>query len=149
MAKYERLVKLIAIGKMRDKLFDSRCQEFLTRLHAYGKCEVVILPDSDVRNEGKAMLRELEKDRGAMVVVLTEEGREFTTREFADFLGKIDRKIVFIIGGPYGIAPEVKAAAARLWALSKLTFTHEMARLIFLEQLYRGLNLLNGGAYHH
>ncbi|MBO5668032.1 MAG: 23S rRNA (pseudouridine(1915)-N(3))-methyltransferase RlmH [Lentisphaeria bacterium] len=149
MAKYEKIIKLIAVGKMRDRTFDARCQEFLTRLHAYGKCEVVILPDSDVRNEGKAMLRELEKDRGAMVVVLTEEGREFTTREFADFLGKIDRKIVFIIGGPYGIAPEVKAAAARLWALSKLTFTHEMARLIFLEQLYRGLNLLNGGAYHH
>ena len=149
MAKYEKIIKLIAVGKMRDRAFDAHCQEYLTRLKAYGKCEVVILPDSNVDNEGKAMLRELEKDRGAMVIVLTEEGKEFTTGEFSAFLEKIDRKTVFIIGGPYGIAPEVKARAGKLWALSKLTFTHEMARLLCLEQVYRALNLLNGGAYHH
>ena len=81
--------------------------------------------------------------------MLTEEGKEFTTREFSSYLGGIDRKIVFIIGGPYGISDEVKARADKLMALSKMTFTHEMARMIFLEQLYRALNLLNGGAYHH
>lgn len=149
MAKYEKMVKLVAVGKMRDHLFDSRCQEFLTRLNAYGKCEVVVLPDSNVANEGKAMLRELDKERGALVVALTEEGREFSTKEFSEYLGKIDRKIVFIIGGPFGIADEVKARADQLCALSRMTFTHEMARMIFLEQLYRALNLLNGGAYHH
>ncbi len=149
MAKYEKMVKVVAVGKMRDRLFESRCQEFLTRLSAYGKCELVILPDSNALNEGKAMLRELERDRGAQVIVLTEEGKEFTTREFSSYLGGIDRKIVFIIGGPYGISDEVKARADKLMALSKMTFTHEMARMIFLEQLYRALNLLNGGAYHH
>lgn len=149
MAKYERFVKVIAVGKMRDRLLDSRCQEFLTRINAYGKCDVIVLPDSDVAGEAKAMLRELDKEKGAMVVVLTEEGKEFTTGEFSGFLGTVDRKIIFIIGGPYGIAPEVKSRADRLMALSKMTFTHEMARFIFLEQLYRGLNLLNGGAYHH
>lgn len=149
MAKYEKFVKLVAIGKMRDRLFDNRCQEFLTRLNAYGKCEVAVLPDSDVANEGKAILRELDKDKGAFIVALTEEGKEFTTREFSEFLGRIDRKIIFIIGGPFGLAPEVKSKANQLCALSKMTFTHEMARMIFLEQLYRALNLLNGGAYHH
>lgn len=149
MAKYEKIIKLVAVGKMRDRLFDSRCQEFLTRLNAYGKCEVVVLPDSNVANEGKAMLRELDKDRGALVVALTEEGKEFSTREFSEYLGKIDRKIIFIIGGPFGIADEVKSRADMLCALSRMTFTHEMARMIFLEQVYRALNLLNGGAYHH
>ena len=149
MAKYERMVKLVAVGRMRDRLFESRCQEFLTRLGAYGKCEVTVLPDSNVANEGKAMLRELYKERGAYIVALTEEGREFSTKEFSEQLGKIDRKIIFIIGGPFGIAEEVKQRADMMMALSRMTFTHEMARMIFLEQLYRALNLLNGGAYHH
>jgi 23S rRNA (pseudouridine1915-N3)-methyltransferase len=149
MAKYERMVKLIAVGKMRDRLFERRCQEFLTRLNAYGKCETVILPDSNVAGEGKAMLREIDRDRGAIVVIMTEEGKEFTTAEFSAFLGNADRKIIFVIGGPFGIAPEVKARGDMLMALSKMTFTHEMARMTFLEQLYRGLNLLNGGSYHH
>lgn len=143
------MVKLVAVGKMRDRLFETRCQEFLTRLNAYGRCDMVILPDSNIANEGKAMLREIEREKGAVTVVMTEEGKEFTTAEFSQFLGKADRKILFIIGGPFGISPEVKARADLLMALSKMTFTHEMARMIFLEQLYRGLNLLNGGAYHH
>ena len=149
MAKYERFVKLVAIGKMRDRLFESRCQEFLTRLGAYGKCELTVLADSNVAGEGRAMLRELDKEKGAYVVVLTEEGKEFSTKEFSEQLGKTDCKIVFIIGGPFGIAEEVKQRANMMMALSRMTFTHEMARMIFLEQLYRALNLLNGGAYHH
>ena len=149
MAKYERFVKLVAIGKMRDRLFDSRCQEFLNRLNSYGKCEVVILPDSNCANEGKAIIRELDRDKNALVIALTEEGKELTTKEFSAFLGNIDRKIIFIIGGPFGLSPEVKERADQLWALSRMTFTHEMARMIFLEQLYRALNLLNGGSYHH
>ena len=95
------------------------------------------------------MLRELDRERGALVVALTEEGREFSTKEFSEYLGKVDRRIVFIIGGPFGIADEVKKRADLLMALSKMTFTHEMARFLLCEQLYRALNLLNGGAYHH
>ena len=149
MAKYERFVKLVAIGKMRDRLFDSRCQEFLTRINAYGKCDVVILPDSNPANEGKAILREIDRDKNSLVIALSEEGKELTTREFSAFMERIDRKITFIIGGPFGLTEEVKSRADQLWALSKMTFTHEMARMIFLEQLYRALNLLNGGSYHH
>ncbi|MBE6355538.1 MAG: 23S rRNA (pseudouridine(1915)-N(3))-methyltransferase RlmH [Lentisphaerae bacterium] len=149
MAKYEKFIKLVAIGKMRDRLFDAKCQEFSSRLNAYGKCETVILPDSNVANEGKAILREVDKERTAMVIALTEEGKEFTTAEFSNVIGQIDRKIVFIIGGPFGLAPEVKQRADMLWSLSKMTFTHEMARMLFYEQVYRALNLLNGGAYHH
>ena len=149
MARYERFFRLVAVGKMRDRMLEARCREFLTRLSAYGRCEVTVLPDADVTGEGRAMLREIDRERSAMTVVLTEEGREFTTREFAGVLEKSDRKMVFVIGGPFGIAPEVKARADLLLALSRMTFTHEMARMIFLEQLYRGMNLLNGGSYHH
>ena len=149
MAKYERMVKLIAVGRMRDRCCDRLCREFLTRCGAYGRCECVAVPDSDVAAEGRALLRELDRERNAIVVALSEEGREFDTAGFAEFLGRADRKLVFVIGGPFGLAPEVKSRARLIWSLSRLTFTHELARVLFCEQLYRGLNLLNGGAYHH
>ena len=149
MPKYARMTKLVAVGKMRDKFCEQQCSSFLTRAGAYGKCEVITVPDSDVAGEGKAIIRELDKERNAIVVILSEEGKEFTTAEFSAFLGRADRKIVFVIGGPFGLAPEVKSRASMLWSLSKLTFTHEMARFLFCEQLYRALNFLNGGAYHH
>ena len=75
MAGYGKLFRLIAVGKMRDRELDQLCRKFLTRLGAYGKCEVTVLPDSDVAGEGRAMLREIDRERGATVVVLTEEGR--------------------------------------------------------------------------
>ena len=149
MAKSIRMTKLVAVGKMRDKFCEQQCAAFLTRAGAYGRCEVVTVPDSNVAGEGKAILRELDRERNAIIVVLTEEGKELTTAEFSAFLGRAESKIVFVIGGPFGLAPEVKQRAAMLWSLSKLTFTHEMARMLFCEQLYRGLNLLNGGSYHH
>ena len=149
MAKYERMVKLVAVGRMRDRSCELLCREFLTRCGAYGRCECVTVPDSDVAAEGRALLRELDKERNSLVVVLSEEGRELDTAGFAEFLGRADKKLVFVIGGPFGLAPEVKARAQLLWSLSRLTFTHELARVLFCEQLYRGLNLLNGGSYHH
>ena len=80
--------------------------------------------------------------------MLSEEGRQFTSTEFAAKLGSFDRKIVFVIGGPCGLAPEVKQRADLLWSLSKLTFTHELARLLLMEQLFRATNILHGGSYH-
>ena len=64
-------------------------------------------------------------------------------------LPSIDRKIVFIVGGPYGVAAEIKQRADWIWSLSKMTFPHEIARLLLCEQLYRAWNLANGGSYHH
>ena len=78
-----------------------------------------------------------------------EEGKLFTTAQFAQKISAIDRKMVFVIGGPFGLAPEVKERADLLWSLSPLTFTHEMARFLLCEQLYRALNLNAGGSYHH
>ena len=149
MALHERMVKLIAVGRMRDRFCEQQCSEFLTRCRPYGRVECVTVPDADVAAEGRSILRELDKERSAIVVALSEEGREFTTEEFSEYLGKADRKLVFVIGGPFGLAPEVKSRARLVWSLSRLTFTHEMARFLFCEQLYRAMNLLNGGSYHH
>ena len=81
--------------------------------------------------------------------IYAEDGKEYTSRQLAAKLGAIDRKIVLVIGGPYGLTPEVKARAEEVWALSKLTFTHEMARLLLSEQLFRAATILNGGSYHN
>ena len=143
------LLKLVLIGKLKDRALQARCDEFAKWLSPYAKLEIVELPDSNVAKEGLAIVKALEKERSAAVVVLSEEGRQFTSTEFAAKLGSFDRKIVFVIGGPCGLAPEVKQRADLLWSLSKLTFTHELARLLLMEQLFRATNILHGGSYHN
>ena len=143
------LAKVLVIGKMKDRALSARADGFLERCRAYGKVEIVELPDSDVAREGKALLRELDKERSSCIIVLSEEGKLLTTEAFASCISAADRKIVFVIGGPFGLAPEVKARASLLWSLSPLTFTHELARLLLCEQLYRALNFNAGGSYHH
>ena len=147
--QFERFVKIIAVGKMKEKHLAALTGDFLVRLRKYGKCEVVILPDSDVAREGEAICRELDKERNSTIFILSEEGREWTTAQFSHQLETLDRRAVFVIGGPFGLSGSVKQRADQLWSLSKLTFTHEMARFLLCEQLYRALNYLNGGGYHH
>ena len=147
--QYERFIRIIAVGRMKDKNLDNLTNELLVRLRKYGKTEITILPDSDVAREGSAIIRELDKERNSTVFVLSEEGTQWTTAQFSSRLEQLDRRAVFVIGGPFGLTPEVKQRAHYLWSLSKLTFTHEMARFLLCEQLFRALNLLNGGAYHH
>ena len=143
------LMKLILIGRLKDKAIQGKCEEYLKRLRHYGKLEIVELADSGVESEGKAILKELERDRVRDFIVLTEEGKEYTSTQLSARLASSDRKLIFLIGGPYGISPEVKAAANTLWSLSKLTFPHEIARLLLCEQLFRAMNIANGGSYHH
>ena len=145
----ERFFHIIAVGRMKDKNLDKLTSELLVRLRKYGKTELTALPDSDVAREGAAIIRELDKERNSVVFVLSEEGTEWETTRFAAKLEALDKKAVFVIGGPFGLAPEVKQRADHLWSLSKLTFTHEMARFLLCEQLFRAMNFLNGGTYHH
>ena len=143
------LISIVAVGRFRSRELGALHAEFVKRLGAYAKVRLVELPDSDVTGEGKAICRELDRERGAKVVVLSEEGKLFSTSDFAAFLKKCDSRVVFVVGGPFGLAPEVKRRADLLWSLSPLTFTHELARLLLAEQLYRTLNFNAGGNYHH
>ncbi len=96
-----------------------------------------------LEREGKRILRQTES-----YVLLDESGRSFSSPEFADFIrGKTS--IDFVLGGPYGVSDEVKRKADDCVALSRMTFTHEMARVVFLEQLYRAFTILQGREYHH
>ena len=92
------LIKVIVIGKLKDRLMQSRCYEYAKWIGGYSKVEVKELPDSTVEKEGEAILRELGKDGNAYIAVLSEEGQEFTSVAFSAHLQRIDRKVVFVIG---------------------------------------------------
>ncbi len=143
------LLKVLVIGKLKDKHFQSRVEEYSKWLTQNNKIEILELPDSTKEKENELLLKHIEKENHAYIVALSEDGRGLTSRELASKLGAIQQKIVFIIGGPYGLTNEVKQRADFLWSLSKLTFTHEFARLILLEQLFRASNIQMGGSYHN
>ena len=101
--------------------------------------------------EGKKVIQSISIDD--YVILLDEKGKEFRTVEFSEWLGKIfmlpKKRIVFVIGGPWGISEEVFSRADFRMSLSKMTFPHQLVRLLFLEQLYRVFTIIKGDPYHH
>lgn len=152
---------LIVVGKTADHNITAAIDDYVGRIRHYIAFELVVLPDlRNNRNmtfdqqkakEGEMLLREIQP--GDVVVLLDEAGKEMTSRGFASWFGHksgiVARRLVFVIGGPYGFSPDVYAAAAERLSLSRMTFSHQMVRLIFVEQLYRAMDILNGGPYHH
>ena len=138
-------------------------EEFIKRLNPYVKLEIVTLKEEMASKaftkehckemEGNEILKVLERDdEVGMIVALDEHGKEFTSMEFSKFLGKFfdqGQRINFIIGGPYGLAENVRKKANLLCAFSKMTFTHQMIRLFLLEQIYRGVSIIKGKEYHN
>ena len=142
------LLKLIVVGRVKDPHYLAKINEFLQRLNAFGKTEIVELKDDTVEKESAAILKALENERG-WVVVLDERGKNITSVELAEKISSCDRKIVMVIGGAFGFTDAVRQRADYLLALSKFTITHEMARLILIEQLYRACTITAGKKYHH
>jgi 23S rRNA (pseudouridine1915-N3)-methyltransferase len=140
-------LKIIAIGKIKDRSLLEKCDEYAAKIRFDAKLEMVEIKDGDKESEGAKILDHLKKEK-AHVVALDEKGRACTSQEFARRLGAQIRKIVFIIGGPTGLSEAVKAAADEKMALSSMTFTHEMARMVLVEQIYRGISILRGRKYH-
>lgn len=134
--------------------------QYLQRLKHYVPTEVQIIadlrqkqltPERQKQLEGEAILAALQPaDR---VILLDENGREHTSREFAAWIEKQmasgGKRLVFIVGGPYGFSPAVYDRADGKISLSRMTFNHEMVRLFFTEQLYRAQTILRGEPYHH
>jgi len=141
------LIKVITVGKVKDKLLQKKIDEFVKRIRFESKIEFLEIKDSDKEKEGKKLEECLKKETG-YVFALSEEGAQFTSREFAGKLDSIHKKIIFIIGGPFGLTETVKKKADCLFSLSKMTFTHEMAKLFLLEQVFRGITIIKGRGYH-
>ena len=137
-------IRIVSIGKVREKYLLEGIAEYEKRLRPYCKLEWVELRDEGMAREAAR----LEKYLGEGTYVLDALGKEMDSLQFADFFKKqTSRQLTFIIGGAEGIMPEVKKRA-RLLSLSKMTFTHDMCRLFLIEQLYRAHMIVNNRSYH-
>lgn len=154
-------IVLIVIGKTDAGYFVEAIREYANRLVHYLPFEMQVIPDiKNVKNFSEAQQKEKEGElilkalqAGDHLVLLDEKGKEFTSMQFAVYLEKkmhtVPKRLVFVIGGPYGFSEAVYRAAVEKISLSKMTFSHQMIRLIFTEQLYRALTILNNEPYHH
>ena len=154
-------IKLLAIGKTDDKELQSLIDRYEQRLKHYIKFELEVIPDlkkakhlsekEQKQREGALILKNTTP--GDQLILLDEKGHQFRSIEFSRFLQKKlnagIKQLVFVIGGPYGFSEEVYQKAQGKVALSKMTFSHQMIRLFFVEQLYRAFTILKNEPYHH
>ena len=151
---------LLVVGKTTDTRLVSLIEDYRQRLTHYLPFEIVVLPDlknakslteEQVKTaEGDAILRFLTPSMD--VILLDEHGREYRSVEFADFLQRkmtSGKDLTLVIGGPYGFSPAVYARANGKLSLSQMTFSHQMIRLMAIEQIYRAMTILRNEPYHH
>ncbi len=152
---------LLVIGKTDAAFVKEGIVEYEKRLTRYLPYEMKILPDvKNARNmtemlqkekEGELILEQLQT--GDWVVLLDEKGKQYTSVGFADYLAQKMlagiKRLVFVIGGPYGFAESVYRRANEKISLSQMTFSHQMVRMIFTEQIYRAMTIMKGEPYHH
>lgn len=154
-------IKVVCIGKTGKKFLVDGEREYLDRLKHYAKVEKVELPD--IKNarklsrdqvkleEGKALLKTI--DTGDQVYLLDEKGKQYSSELFSEFLQKRFNQggkcLIFVIGGAYGFSDELYKRAQGKLSLSAMTFSHQMIRMIFFEQLYRAMTIQKGEPYHH
>ena len=154
-------ITLLLVGKTVNKDFVKLIDEYAGRVKHYIGFEIVTIPElkntkslsaeQQKQAEGELILKQLQG--GDHVVLLDEHGKEFRSIEFADWMTRkmntVNKRLVFIVGGPYGFSPSVYDAANEKISLSKMTFSHQMIRLIFVEQIYRAMTIIKGEPYHH
>ena len=154
-------INILAIGKTRSDYVLKGIADYTSRLRHYITFSLTEIPDI---RAAKSLTQEQQKDQEGklmlakvgpadMLVLLDERGKEYTSREFALYLEKLmasgRKRVVFAIGGPYGFSPAVYERADAKISLSRMTFNHEMVRMFFVEQIYRGMTILRGEPYHH
>jgi 23S rRNA (pseudouridine1915-N3)-methyltransferase len=141
----------ISVGKKNDSDIEEAVADYTKRIARYFSVEWKIIPTSDKEKEGESILKTL--DSGDFVVVLDDKGKAMNTLELSQFIEKrmsaSDKRIVFIIGGAYGFSESVYKRANYKWSLSKLTFPHQLVRLILAESLYRAISVIKKEPYHH
>ena len=143
------MIKIVCVGKIKEKYLQEAINDYLKRLSKYHKVDVIELEDSNVNEEKIRILKHI--DSKDYVITLDIEGKELSSVELA---GKLDKtfitnsNICFIIGGSYGLDKEVKLRSNFSLSFSKLTFPHQLFRVILLEQIYRSFKILNNETYH-
>ncbi|MFT7119812.1 MAG: 23S rRNA (pseudouridine1915-N3)-methyltransferase, partial [Flavobacteriales bacterium] len=152
---------LLAVGKTDDSRMEQLTQMYVDRLQHYINFELEIIPDlkktknlsedQQKNEEGKLILNKLEKSD--FITLLDEKGKKYSSMQFAELINKRSvsglKRLVFIIGGPYGFSPDVYMRSNSKLSLSDMTFSHQMVRLFAVEQVYRAFTILKNEPYHH
>lgn len=152
--------ELIVIGKTVDKHIIACIEDYNKRISHYMSFGITTIPNiKDTKNMSEDVQKEKEGEMilkmiqpSDYVVLLDEYGKSFRSIEFAEWIEQKQihaRKLIFVIGGPYGFSPKVYERANEKLSLSKMTFSHQMIRLIFIEQIYRACTIIKGEPYHH
>jgi 23S rRNA (pseudouridine1915-N3)-methyltransferase len=152
--------ELILVGKTINKHFIAAIDDYVDRIGHYMPFSMTVIPElkntkslteeQQKEGEGRLILKSIQPQD--TVVLMDEHGAEYTSMDFAAWLQKKTlnaRRLVFVIGGPYGFSQDVYARANEKISLSRMTFSHQMVRLIFTEQIYRACTILKGEPYHH
>ena len=148
------------VGKTAQKYVEEAVAEYVKRLKFYVSLEIIVIPElKDTKNtpiavqkqkEGEQILKKIQDNDD--VILLDEKGCEFTSVAYAAFLEKrlvASKRIVFVIGGAFGFSTEIYARANTKISLSQMTFSHQIIRILFAEQLYRAFTIMKGENYHH
>lgn len=154
-------IHFLVVGKTNGQLYNEAIDDYRNRLKFYIPFEMEVIPElknakslsfeQQKEKEAELILKSLQA--GDYVVLLDEKGKEFTSMQFAAYLEKkmqtVPKRLVFVVGGPYGFSKRVYDAASEKISLSKMTFSHQMVRLFFIEQIYRAFTIINNEPYHH
>lgn len=152
---------LIVVGKTTDKRFEAITQEYIERIRHYIPFTVEVIPelkntkglsqDEQKKREGELIQKNLQP--GDYVVLLDEHGSERSSMNFASWMQKKmaagPKRLVFMVGGPYGFSDAIHQKGNEEISLSRMTLSHQMIRMFFVEQIYRAMTILNGEPYHH
>lgn len=152
---------LIVVGKTTDKRFETIIQEYIERIRHYIPFTIEVIPelkntkglsqDEQKKRESEQILKSLQA--GDYIVLLDEHGSERTSMDFASWMQKKmaagPKRLVFIVGGPYGFSEAIHQKGNEEISLSRMTLSHQMIRMFFVEQIYRAMTILNGEPYHH
>lgn len=154
-------IVLVCIGRIKKDYIKSGIMEYLARIKRYTPIEAVEIKEESIR-AGNSIQKALEKEarrvlekikEGDFIIALGDKGKQYTSGGLADFINTLSsrgkRRLCLIVGGAYGLHPSILEGADSVLALSSMTFPHELARLILLEQIYRAFTILNNEPYSH
>ena len=152
---------LLVVGRTVEQHYITAINDYIQRTKRFTTFDMEVIPElKNTKNISMELQKEKEGELickafqpGDVIVLLDEHGKEMRSLEFAEWMKRkmntVNKRLVFVIGGPYGFSQKVYDVAHEKISMSKMTFSHQMIRLIFVEQIYRAMTILNGGPYHH
>lgn len=150
------MIKLITVGTIKENYLKEAIEEYQKRLKKYTNLEIIEVKDEGLVEESKAIILEAEKIKKHLnpkdyIITMEIEGKQLSSTEFAEKINQIqieNSNIVFIIGGSYGLSDELKQMSRLHLSFSKMTFPHQLFRVLLLEQIYRSFKIMNNESYH-